>query len=186
VTDRPLRADARRNRARVLAAAEAVFADKGVTASTEEVARAAGVGIGTVFRHFPTKEALLEAVFVDRLRQLARYAEELADAPDPGAAFFEFFTRMVENSVNKNADAAARAAAGVDVRTALAEVKTDLLEAMDVLLHRAQQAGAVRADLAGREVVALLVGAARAAEMLADPTAAARALAVTVDGMRQH
>ena len=67
---RTLRADARRNRARLLEVADRVFTERGVGAPTEEVARAAGVGIGTVFRHFPTKEALLEAVYVARLRRL--------------------------------------------------------------------------------------------------------------------
>lgn len=75
--ERPLRADARRNRARLLDVAEAVFAEHGVTVSTEEIARTAGVGIGTVFRHFPSKEALLEAVYVARLRRLADDAAAL-------------------------------------------------------------------------------------------------------------
>jgi AcrR family transcriptional regulator len=79
---KPLRADARRNQARVLETAEAVFAAKGTAASTEEIARQAGVGIGTVFRHFPTKEALLEAVFVGRLRRLADEVDALAAAKD--------------------------------------------------------------------------------------------------------
>src|SRR4051812_5490623 len=88
---RPPRADALRNRARVLTAAEAVFAARGTSASTEEVAREAGVGIGTVFRHFPTKEALLEAVYVARLRRLAEEADALVSADDAGEAFFTFF-----------------------------------------------------------------------------------------------
>src|ERR1700680_1105959 len=98
---RPLRADAQRNRARLLDVAEVVFASKGIAASTEEIAREAGVGIGTVFRHFPTKEALLEAVFVRRLEQLAAHADALADAYDPGAAFFTFFSHVVELAVTQ-------------------------------------------------------------------------------------
>src|SRR5258708_17586261 len=93
------RADAQRNRARLLDVAELVFATKGIGASTEEIAREAGVGIGTVFRHFPTKEALLEAVFIRRLQQLAARADALAEADDPGAAFFSFFSYVVELAV---------------------------------------------------------------------------------------
>ena len=100
---RPVRADAQRNRARLLDAAERVFALHGVAASTEEIARQAGVGIGTVFRHFPTKEALLEAVFRRRLQQLATHADALANAPDPGAAFFGFVSHVVELAVTQRA-----------------------------------------------------------------------------------
>jgi len=81
-----LRADARDNRARILAAADEVFGASGETASTEDVARLADVGIATVFRHFPTKRDLLHAVFSARLEALRDRARELASAPDPGAA----------------------------------------------------------------------------------------------------
>ena len=123
MTDRPLRADARRNRARLLDVAEAVFAAKGTSASTEEIAREAGVGIGTVFRHFPTKEALLEAVFVGRLQRLADEAEAHLDADDPGAAFFAFFGSAVEQSATKTAFADALAQAGVDVQEATLDAR---------------------------------------------------------------
>jgi AcrR family transcriptional regulator len=187
--DRPLRADARRNRARVLAAAEAVFAAKGTDASTEEVARAAGVGIGTVFRHFPTKEALLQAVFTDRLRRLTEHAVGLAGAADPGAAFFGFFTEMVAHSASKNAYADALTAAGIDVRDALGSGREELLAAMDRLLRNAQDAGAVRADVGVAELIALLIGAARSAETAATtgvvtPAVSERALRILFDGLR--
>jgi AcrR family transcriptional regulator len=77
---------------------EAVFAAKGTAASTEEIARLAGVGIGTVFRHLPTKEALLEAVLADRLRQLADEVDALASAEDPGVARVSLFTRAVDRA----------------------------------------------------------------------------------------
>ena len=183
---RPLRADARRNRARVLAAADAVFASEGAATTTEAVARAAGVGVGTVFRHFPTKDALLEAVFVARLEVLAEEASALADAKDPGAAFFEFFTRVIEQSANRHTFAAALAATGVDVEhTTAVTVGDDLLDALDHLLMRAQEAGAVREDVSVSEVIALLVGTTRAAEHAGwDPTVQARTLAVVCDGLR--
>src|SRR5437899_3237972 len=96
-----MRADARGNRARVLEAAEAVFTARGASASTEEIAQQAGVGIGTVFRHFPTKEALLEAILMDRVARLGEMARSLATAAEPGAALLGLFTRMVEEAATK-------------------------------------------------------------------------------------
>ena len=183
--DRPLRADARRNRARILEVAEAVFAAKGTAASTEEVAREAGVGIGTVFRHFPTKEALLEAILVGRLRRLTEEAEALSAAEDPGAAFFAFFTRVVEQSATKNAFADALAEAGVDVKHTASQVGQELLRAIDTLLTRAQRAGAVREDVRVTELMALLVGTSRAMEHAGwDADVQARTLRVVFDGLR--
>ncbi|MER7544394.1 helix-turn-helix domain-containing protein [Spirillospora sp. NPDC127506] len=160
---RPLRADALRNRARVLAAAEEVFAVQGTAASTEEVARKAGVGIGTVFRHFPTKESLLEAVLVTLLERLAGEAEELRSAADPGRAFFGFFARVVAQAATKHAVTEALAEAGVDAREATGRAGPGLRAALGVLLERAQQAGAVRADVGAAEVMALLAGMSYAA-----------------------
>ncbi|WP_156037645.1 TetR/AcrR family transcriptional regulator, partial [Glycomyces tenuis] len=112
---RPLRADARRNRERILAAAEAVFDAKGPEASTEAVAGEAGVAVGTVFRHFPTKPDLVEAVFIGRLRRLAERARELADSPDPGGAFFGFLETWAELAATKHAFADALAATGLSL-----------------------------------------------------------------------
>jgi AcrR family transcriptional regulator len=182
---RPLRADALRNRARVLDAAEAVFAARGTSASTEEVAREAGVGIGTVFRHFPTKEALLEAVFVAQLQRLAGEAEALVTADDPGAAFFAFFTQVVGHAATKNAFSAALAEAGVDIAETAAETGQDLKRALAALLTRAQDAGAVRRDVGLPEVMTLLVGASDAAQRVGnDPAVRERALTVVFDGLR--
>ncbi|MGI5201780.1 TetR/AcrR family transcriptional regulator [Spirillospora sp. CA-108201] len=160
---RPLRADALRNRAKVLASAEEVFAVQGTSASTEEVARKAGVGIGTVFRHFPTKESLLEAVLVALLERLAAEARDLRSADDPGAAFFGFFGRVVSQATTKQAVTEALAEAGVDAREATGRAGPDLRAAIGVLLGRAQEAGAVRADVGPGEVMALLAGMSYAA-----------------------
>jgi AcrR family transcriptional regulator len=181
---RPLRADARRNRARVLEAAVAVFATRGTSASTEEVAREAGVGIGTVFRHFPTKEALLEAVYVERLRQLAAEAHTLLAGTDPGTAFFAFFRRVVGYAATKNAFADALADAGIDVSGANSRLGPDLREALGALLVRAQRSGAVRPDVGLPELLALLVGASRATEHAADsPAVQDRVLTTILDGL---
>lgn len=184
---KPLRADARRNRARVLEAAESVFAAKGTGAPTEEVARAAGVGIGTVFRHFPTKEALLEAVLVARLQRFADEAEAVAaaDSADPGGAFFAFLTSWIEMSSAKNAYFEALTAAGVTLPVAKSGIGARLVEALAVLLSRAQDAGAVRKDLVAGELITVIIGVARAAEY-AGPDARLRDRVVEIlfDGLR--
>ncbi|SFW82574.1 TetR/AcrR family transcriptional regulator [Amycolatopsis australiensis] len=184
---KPLRADARRNRARVLEAAERVFAAKGTGAPTEEVARAAGVGIGTVFRHFPTKEALLEAVLIARLHRFADEAESVAEAgsADPGATFFSFLTSWIEMSSAKNAYFEALAAAGVSVPKAKSDIGARLLKALGVLLSRAQAAGAVREDLDPGELITVIIGVAKAAEYAGpDARLRERAVAILFDGLR--
>ena len=175
---RPLRADARRNRAAVLEAAERIFATRGVSASTEEVAREAGVGVGTLFRHFPTKEALLEAVHRSRLDRLAGEAQRLATSDDPGGAFFTYFRSIVAESGPKSALADALAEAGIVVRGAA------IGEGLKALLVRAQAAGAVRTDIGLPDLVALLIGASRAVERAGDGKVRERVVAVILDGLR--
>src|ERR671915_1320812 len=99
-TAKPLRADARRNRERVLKAARAVFADHGIEAQIDDVAKRAKVGVGTVYRHFPTKEALLDAVVRERFEEIAGYAEEALRHEDAWEGFSELIWRAAE----RNAD----------------------------------------------------------------------------------
>ncbi|RSM84816.1 TetR family transcriptional regulator [Kibdelosporangium aridum] len=160
--DRVQRVDARANRARILDVAEEVFGKGGESASTEEVARLAGVGIATVFRHFPTKAALLEAVLVRRFDRLREQAEALRDADDPGEAFFGFFSHLVADAATKIAIAEALLDAGGDSDGAK-QASRRLRQAVGTLLEHAQRAGAVRSDVELPEVYALLVGTSRAA-----------------------
>jgi AcrR family transcriptional regulator len=180
---KPLRVDAARNRARVLTAAEAVFTEQGTAASTEEVARRAGVGIGTVFRHFPTKESLLEAVLVGLLGRLAEEADALTAADDAGAAFFAFFAHVVAQAATKNTISEALAEAGVDAKDTAGHVGQELKKALTRLLDRAQRAGVVRGDVGLSEVMALLAGTSRAAES-GDGGVRAKVLAIVFDGLR--
>lgn len=189
-----LRADARRNRERVLETADAVFSEFGPAASTEEVARRAGVSIGTVFRHFPTKEALIEAVVIGRLTQLTAEAERLADAvdadadADADAAFLTFFHRWIELSATKYQFAGALSRSGTDVqeiRNTHPDVGRKLHDAVGVLLTRAQHTGGIRRDVGASEVIALLVGASRAHEHIGlDADQRAHLLSVIIDGLR--
>jgi len=183
--DKPLRADARRNRELLLEVAEQVFTEHGPGASTEEVARVANVGIATVFRHFPTKEALLQAVLVRRLEKLREAATSMLGEREPGAAFFAFLDLVVDHSPVKNAFAQALAQAGIDVQAATSEAGQGLRDTMAVLLADAQRAGAVRPEVELPDLVAILIGAGAMLEHLADhPASARRALTVVVDGLR--
>ncbi|MFI6846296.1 TetR/AcrR family transcriptional regulator [Kitasatospora sp. NBC_00085] len=183
--DRPLRADAARNRARLLDAATEIFTTRGVGVPTEEVARAAGVGVGTLFRHFPTKEALLEAVMVRRLEELAALTARLAAEADPAEAFFGCFRLVIEQSAGKNEFTQALAAAGVDVHASLRESTTQIQARLAELLSGAQRAGVVRAQLGLPELMALLVGTGASMEQLgADAAARERIFEVVFDGLR--
>jgi AcrR family transcriptional regulator len=185
VTERPLRADARRNRARLLEAAREAFAAEGLAVPLDEIARRAGVGPGTLYRHFPTKEALFEAVVDDRLRDLADTARGLRSAEDAGAALFTLIDRLAAEAAVKKDLVDALAGAGVEVRNSLAATAGDLREEIGHLLARAQRHGAVRPDLDIADLMALLSGLFAAltapAHRRADP---ARALAVLRAGLR--
>jgi AcrR family transcriptional regulator len=159
LSTKPLRADAQRNRQRVLAAAQEAFAEEGLAVPLDDIARRAGVGAGTVYRHFPTKEALFEAVILDRVRQFATHAKTLTSADDPGAAFFSFLRLLIEGH-GKNRDLVDALAAQLDNANLIAKAKQDLVQAGVVILNRAQQAGAVRLDVGIAEVFVLLTAAA--------------------------
>jgi AcrR family transcriptional regulator len=155
---RPLRADARRNRARVLEAARSAFAAEGMSVPLDEIARRAGVGAGTVYRHFPTKEALFEAVILDRVQRLVEDSRSLRDADDPAAAFFEFLSTLATEATAKRELSDALAGSGVDLTVALADVIGELNTELEGLLRRAQAVGAVRGDVGIADLIALLKG----------------------------
>lgn len=183
---RPARADARRNRARVLAAAEEVLARDGLSASMRAVAERAGVGLGTIYRHFPTQEALYQAIMVERMGRLAAEARAATTSDDPGTAFFDVFTRIVESSGDKKALADALSDAGIDPKAGLAPITTDLIEVLEILLDRARAAGAVRADLTMPELLALLAAVSHGAERGQwPPPLLHRTLTLVFDGLRR-
>jgi AcrR family transcriptional regulator len=155
---RPLRADARRNRERVLDAARTAFAADGLSVPLDDIARRAGVGPGTLYRHFPTKEALIEAVVHDRLCRLAAEGVALCDSRDPGTAFFAFIDRLAAEAGPKRDLFDALASAGVEAGPAVTAAANDLRTQITCLLTRAQRADAVRADIGSAELTALLSG----------------------------
>ncbi|MEU8303829.1 helix-turn-helix domain-containing protein [Actinomadura sp. NPDC048955] len=156
-----MRVDARRNRERILEAAEEVFAVAGPDASTEEVARRAGVAIGTVFRHFPTKADLLRALMKRLLQQVTDDAAELVASEDPAGALFEFVARLVERTAANRAVVNLLAAEGTEVP--ITGPLGSLSDAVGELLARGQESGAVAARIRLDEVMALLVSACQGA-----------------------
>ncbi|MGW2630279.1 TetR/AcrR family transcriptional regulator [Streptomyces chattanoogensis] len=154
----PSRADARRNRALVLQAARSAFEEQGLGVPLGEIARRAGVGAGTVYRHFPSKEALFRASVVDRIQLFTDTARDLADAEDPGGVFFRFLSSVVRLAAQNNALCDALEASGETGEEMPPGPERDFGEALGVLLMRAQQAGAVRPDVDLGDVRAVLVG----------------------------
>jgi AcrR family transcriptional regulator len=182
VADRPPRADARRNREKVLQAARDAFAVSGYGVPLDEIAARAGVGPGTVYRHFPSKEELFEAVVAARVRDLIDDAQSRCCDPDPGRAFFGFLGRIRQEAAAKRDLPEAIAIAG--------SLQDELHAALDMLLHRAQQAGTVRPGITTPDIIILLKGLLRSIND-APPGPASRALAdrlltVITDGLRPH
>jgi AcrR family transcriptional regulator len=184
-TRRPLRADALRSRQLLLGAASEAFAEQGTDVSIAEIAQRAGIGKGTVFRHFATKEDLVAAIMVEMIDGLVATAMGLSDAADPAAALFEFmaagigllardraFCEVVGRPSLRHADVHA----GID----------RLCEAVDTLTDRARRQGAIREDITGQDIVLLLGGVHQTAAPLmgAEPHLWRRYLGLVFDGMR--
>ncbi|WP_169983938.1 MULTISPECIES: TetR/AcrR family transcriptional regulator [unclassified Microbispora] len=177
--ERALRADARRNRARVLEVAAEVFATEGLSVPVHEIARRAGVGTGTVSRHFPTKEDLLIAIMSTRLVKLTAQADELARREDPGTAFFALFVALVRAGA---ADCGLAELAVADRR--LDDIGeragADLCGRLQELLAAAQKSGDVRADVSYPDIRALMSACMARREDSLEPI-----LAVVTDGLRR-
>jgi AcrR family transcriptional regulator len=179
-----LRADARRNRARILAVAMEAFATEGLSVPVQEIARRAGVGTGTVSRHFPTKEALFEAILLSRAGQLTQEASRLMDAADPGAAFFEFFALVIAEGAANLGLAEALTGANYDLDEAVRRDGVDPMTALGLLLARAQRAGAVRPDVETADVKALISGILARASGPADPAVLDRMVSIARRGLQ--
>ncbi|GAA4949912.1 AcrR family transcriptional regulator [Nonomuraea thailandensis] len=181
---RPLRADARRNRERVLQIAQEALASDGLTISFDEIARRAGFGVGTVYRHFPTKEALVEAVLLGRIERFVADARALATAEDAGRAFFGWFTTVVEQAAaNQALCDMLESGSGMALRPG-STLADDFAAALARLLARAQRVGAVRGDLQARDVHDLLRGCLAAERRARARGGAVRMAEVICEGMR--
>lgn len=179
---RPLRADARRNRERVLQIAQEAMDGDGLTISFDEIARRAGFGVGTVYRHFPTEEALFEAVLLGRIERFVADARALATAEDAGRAFFGWFARVIEQAAANQA-LCDMLETGLTMRPG-STLAADFTAALGRLLARAQRVGAVRGDLVAEDVHDLLRGCLVAERRARARGGAVRMAEVVCDGMR--
>jgi AcrR family transcriptional regulator len=182
LSNRPKRADALRNYEKLLAAAREAFTEADRSASLEDIARRAGVGIGTLYRNFPTRTDLVQAVYVDEVEALSRSAAELSDL-EPWEALSGWLQRFVGYVVTKQALADELfAVADAERQAVFAGCRATLYGAGEPLLRRAQDAGIVRSDVTIDEVIRLVAGIAKIPAE--DPADVQRVLAVALDGLR--
>jgi AcrR family transcriptional regulator len=181
----PRRADAQRNRARLLAAAREAFVSDGYHVPIDEIARRAGVGAGTVYRHFPTKEALFEAVVLDLISQLTAEGRALLGAAEQGMAFLPFLSRVIVECAAHKGLADALAQEHVDFGAAVAPAKEELLAILGHLLVHAQEAGEVRSDVAPHDIDALLNGLLAMEQHRDTRTPLGHLAAIVYDGLRR-
>jgi AcrR family transcriptional regulator len=185
-TARSQRADAVRNRERVLEAAQAVFSAGGPDASLEAVARRAGVGIGTLYRHFPTRQALFEAVYRREVEQLADLAQQLRSEPEPVEALRHWLRSNVEFVATKKGMSAALALAANSSSELAAYSRDRLTKAVGALLDRAIAAGEIRADISAEDILRALVGICYINDQPGWQTSVLRLVDVFVDGLRSR
>jgi AcrR family transcriptional regulator len=182
--EKPLRADARRNRERVLAAARAVFAEQGIDAQMDDVARRADVGVGTVYRHFPTKEALLNALSDELFAVVAVYVRSLLTLDDP----WEAFSRAMWFGAEKTAGDRAFSEILAESRRfppRMCPGKEDLFVTVAELMERCKAAGKMRPDAMADDIGLMMCGVGSASQMEHPvPDAWRRHLAIMLDGLR--
>jgi AcrR family transcriptional regulator len=154
-----LRADAARNRVRVLAAAAEVFAERGLDGSTAEIAHRAGVGEATLYRRFATKDDLIVAILIDQMEEVRRVAADCLADPDPWRGVERFFVAMVERTIEDRGRMEAMKSRCL-ARGELDAPRAEIVDAVGELVRRAQEAGAVRADLTGPDLLLLITAAA--------------------------
>jgi AcrR family transcriptional regulator len=178
---RPKRADARRNYEKVLAAAREAFAEGGEATALEEIARRAGVGIGTLYRHFPNRQALLEALYVGEVEEICRSAAELEGA-EPWEALSDWFERFIGYIATKRA-LAHELLNYLDQDAQLFKTcRASLFAAGEPLLKRAQEARVVRPDVNIAEVIQMVIGISKIPA--AEPGQTERLVRVALDGLR--
>ncbi|TQJ22618.1 TetR family transcriptional regulator [Micromonospora sp. A202] len=180
---RPLRADAARNRELLLAAAADEFAERGLDASVADIARRAGVGKGTVFRHFASKDDLIAAIVVDRVDALNTVGERLLDAADPGGALLEFLTAAAHQRQQRDLSFLQEAG---ELTTEVTRVRNRMFHIVHTLVDRARQHGAVRTDVTGADIILLMCAPNYVTTYVPDapPDLWRRYLAIIFDGLR--
>ena len=184
-TDRPQRADARRNRERILESARIVFAQSGAEAQIDDVARQAGVGVGTVYRHFPTKEALLSELVRQKFRVFAdRAREALESDEEPFAAIERLMRRNAETAASDAGIQYAVANAGEQAWAQAQAEQDELLAVTAALIERARRAGTIRPDIEAVDIAMLMCGVCSTMGGRAAPFEWRRHLDLVVDTLR--
>jgi AcrR family transcriptional regulator len=163
-----MRADAVRNKKLIVQAAQEVFATAGLAAPIDEIARRAGVGTGTLYRHFPTKEALFEAVVIGRVEVLLEKARRLIASNDPKTAFFKLLSQLVRHGDGHRDLMDALSKQSFDLQKAVPGMLGEMWNAVGLLLEQAQQAGAVRRDVQLSHVQTLVSAACTAIDQQGD------------------
>jgi AcrR family transcriptional regulator len=177
-----LRADAQRNRTKVLLTAKVAFAEDGLSVSLDEIALRAGVGVGTVYRHFPTKKSLLDAVVTERIQTLVDDAKSLRSAPDPAAALFGFIERLVLLSQQRDLVEVLNQSHS-DLSPATSRMIANLHREVGQLLKRSQRYCCVRKSVDLHDLMALVSGLMLAAQRITSPLVVARLIDVVCDGL---
>ena len=182
---RPLRRDAERNRQRILTAAAEVFNERGLEVSLDEIARHAGVGVGTVYRRFRTKDELIEALFMDRLDMIAAMGEEAFASPDPWGGLVFFMERMAEIMAG-NLGLRQMLMFGTYGRDLVAVARQRNAPLIERLVERAQAAGQLRADIRQTDIPFIVFVLAEATQLsrAANPEIWRRYLTLILDGMQ--
>jgi len=184
---RPLRADAERNRQRILEAARTLFAERGVDVSVDDIAAAAGVGVGTFYRRFPDRESLVEAIFVSKLERVAQTAREALRIADPWDAFRSFVVDVARMHARDRGlkDVLLCSERG---REQVAEARAVIRPLAAELLERAQAAGALRDDVAAFDIPMIFQAVSAIADMTRDvsPDYFERLLTLIVDGLARE
>ncbi|WP_251977146.1 TetR/AcrR family transcriptional regulator [Salinicola avicenniae] len=178
-----MRADARKNRDHLLATAKALFLEQGLEASLRDVARRAEVGMGTLYRHFPTREALLEALLRAEFEALALSAESLERAENPDAGLIQWLEEIIEFTYRHRGIIAPMMGAIEDEHSALHASCVALRAAGARLLSRAQQAGSARLDMNGEELFDLIAALAWLREQPAHASRAKRVFEIVTDAV---
>jgi AcrR family transcriptional regulator len=178
------RADARRNREIVLRTAARVFADEGLEVSLGRIAQRAGVGAGTVYRHFPSKEILVEAVLTEHIEGLVTAADHWATRAAPGDAMFGFLLEVIEKSTGHQSICDALTTDRSWPHAMLSAAARRFDEALDRLLRNAKQAGAIRADVQTDDLAALAVGGAALRSAHRNRARGTRLIRLLLDGLR--
>ncbi|MFT3696996.1 MAG: helix-turn-helix domain-containing protein [Kofleriaceae bacterium] len=173
------RADAQRNRATILATAEEMFAADGVAVSVDDIAKQAKVGIGTLYRHFPTKDALVAAIVIARTSVMADHTERALDQKDAGAALFDLIETLAAEGDKKRDLVESLGSTELLMTPELHETRMRFKKALGKLVSHAQDQGAVRAGIQATDITAMLK-----ALFGTEPKSRARLLAIFCDGIR--